>query len=206
MEENQLNSGKLEDLQVGECLLVDAKKVKSGKIQLHFAEKISNGERAISALTILNASDDRFSSGSRRAWVTAEVTDAAERFNVNFGDDGEWYVATDSKGEEVEMLDLNILTPHIDIKGMKYEFRVQINETTVATEWQSENVERAAKRKGKDGDYITHKGDYIFSNTYVGIYPEGAEVTHTFLESDQVTGTTVNKVTEMEMSQFEIKE
>lgn len=203
--ENQLNSGKLEDLQVGECLLVDARKVKNGKIQLHFAERISSGDRPISALTILNASDPSFSSGSRRAWVTAEVTDAAERFNVNFGDDGDWYTEKNAKGEDVELLDLNILNPHIIVNDKEFQFRVQINETTVASEWQAENYERAAKRKGKEGEYITHKGDYIFSNTTVVILPKGAEVTHTMLESDQTTAKVNDDVTEMEMSQFGIK-
>jgi|TARA_R110000796_G_scaffold251611_1_gene383477 hypothetical protein len=205
MESNQLGSGKLENLQVGETLLVDAKKVKNGKIQLHFAEKLTGNDKPINALTILNASDSAFSSGARRAWVTAEVADAAERFNVNFGDDGDWYAATSSKGEDVEIMDLNILSPHIVIKGNVYDFKVQVLETTVATEWQSENYERAAKRKGKNGDHITHKGDYIFSNTTVILNPKGTEVKHTFLESDENTSKAVNKVTEMEMEQFMVK-
>ena len=198
--ENQLNTGKIEDLQPGECLLIDARKVKNGKIQLHFAERISNGDRPMSALTILNASDPRFSSGARRAWATAEVADAAERFNINFGDDGDWYVGQDKKGEEVELLDLNILNPFIDVNGNKFTFRVQVSETINANEWQAENLERTAKRKGKDGDYITHNGDYIFSNTTVVLVPEGTEVKHTFLEADNATVTTS---AEMDLKQFE---
>ena len=198
--ENHLNTGKIEDLQPGESLLVDAKKVKNGKIQLHFAERISNGDRPMSALTILNASDPRFSSGARRAWATAEVSDAAERFNVNFGDDGDWYVGQDSKGEEVELLDLNILNPFIDVNGNKFMFKIQVNETINANEWQAENLERAAKRRGAKGDYITHNGDYIFSNTTVVLVPNGVEVKHIFLESDNapvITGP------EMDLKQFQ---
>ena len=52
MESNQLGSGKLENLQVGETLLVDAKKVKNGKIQLHFAEKLTGNDKPINALTM----------------------------------------------------------------------------------------------------------------------------------------------------------
>jgi len=63
-------------------------------------------------------------------------------------------------------------------------FRVQITETTEPTEWQAENLERAAKRAGKDGDYITHSGDYIFSNSDMIVLPEGEEPKHTWLTAD----------------------
>lgn len=182
--ENNLNSGKIQDLQTGDVLLIGARKVSNGKIQLEFAEKIQTEDRAISALSILNASDSRFSSGARRAWVTAEAGDSSERFNINFGDDGEWY-QTD-KGLE---MDLNILNPYLDLNGVVYDFRVQVIETTEPTEWQEENAEKAAKRKGKDGDYITHDGEHIFSNTTVILALPGATVKHVWLESDAVNAT-----------------
>ena len=75
---NKLNSGSLEGLQAGECLLMSARKVNNGKIQLEFAEKIAAKDRPISALTVLNASDSRFSSGARRGWATAEPIDASK--------------------------------------------------------------------------------------------------------------------------------
>jgi hypothetical protein len=172
---NKLNSSSLDTLQVGEALLINARKVSNNKIQLEFAEKVSAKDRPISALTVLNASDDRFSSGARRGWATAEPVDASEIFGVNFGDDGEWY-----SSEKGEMMDLNILNP--DFNGLK--FRVQIIETTEPTDWQSENVERAAKRAGKDGDYITHEGNYIFSNANVVLLQDGVDPEHSFLTSD----------------------
>tara|TARA_R110002096_G_scaffold141251_1_gene296067 strand:- start:54 stop:671 length:618 start_codon:yes stop_codon:yes gene_type:complete len=197
--EKQFEKGKLKDLQVGEVLLVDAKKVKNGKIQLHFAEKIVTNDRPMSALTILNASDTAFSSGARRSWVIAEVTDAAERFNINFGDDGDWYIAKDKNEQDVELLDLNILNPHVIIKGKRYDFKVQINETTIATEWQADNLQKSAKTKGKNGDYITSNGNYIFSNTNVVVVPTGTIVKHTLLESDETSSQNITKGAEQEL-------
>lgn len=175
MEKNQLNSGSLDSLKVGETLLISARQVANGKISLEFAEKITAKDRPVSALTVLNASDDRFSSGARRGWATAEPIDASNAFGVNFGDDGEWYTS-----ERGEMMDLDILNP--EFNGVR--FRVQISETTEPTEWQAENLERAAKKAGKDGDYITHNGDYIFSNSDVVLLPEGTDPTHSFLTPD----------------------
>tara|TARA_R100001463_G_scaffold25650_2_gene60626 strand:- start:11434 stop:12027 length:594 start_codon:yes stop_codon:yes gene_type:complete len=175
MEKNQLNSGSIDTLEVGQTLLISARQVSNGKISLEFAEKVTSKDRPVSALTILNASDDRFSSGARRGWASAEPVDASSTFNVNFGDDGEWYTS-----ERGEMMDLDILNP--EFNGMR--FRVQITETTEPTEWQAENLERAAKRAGKDGDYITHSGDYIFSNSDMIVLPEGEEPKHTWLTAD----------------------
>ena len=84
MENNQLNSGSLKELQVGETLLTVARKVANGKIQLEFAEKVTAKDRPMSALTVLNSSDTRFSSGARRSWAIAEVADAADIFDVNW--------------------------------------------------------------------------------------------------------------------------
>lgn len=39
MEKNQLNSGSLDSLKVGETLLISARQVANGKISLEFAEK-----------------------------------------------------------------------------------------------------------------------------------------------------------------------
>ena len=36
-----------------------------------------------------------------------------------------------------------------------------IYETTTPNKWQEANLETAAKRRGRDGDYITHNGDYV---------------------------------------------
>ena len=97
---NDLNSGSLDTLKTGETLLISARQINNGKISLEFAEKITAKDRPVSALTVLNASDDRFSSGARRGWATAEPIDASKAFDVNFGDDGEWY--SSDRGEMMD--------------------------------------------------------------------------------------------------------
>ena len=187
---NQLNSGDLNTLQVGECLLTKAYKTKTDKIQLEFAEKVTAKNRPMSALTVLNSSDVKFSSGARRGWATAEITDASEIFGVNFGDDGEWYVGEKANGTPCEMLDLNILNP---IFNGTY-FRVRIIESTEPTKSQQDyademgfDVAEKAKRAGKDGDHILHKGQHIFMNSYVDLLPEGDNPQHVFLTADTAT-------------------
>ena len=188
MENNQLNTGSLNSLQVGECLLTKAYKTKTDKIQLEFAEKVVTKDRPMSALTVLNSSDIKFSSGARRGWATAEITDASDIFGVNFGDDGDWYIGEKANGKECEMLDLNILNPIFN----DLSFRVRIVETTEPTKSQQKYAdelgvdvaETQAKRAGKDGDHILHKGQHIFMNSYVDLLPEDEIPEHTFLVGD----------------------
>ena len=188
MAKNQLNSGSLNELQVGECLLTKAYKTKTDKIQLEFAEKVVTKDRPMSALTVLNSSDIKFSSGARRGWATAEIIDASDIFDVNFGDDGDWYMGEKSNGKQCEMLDLNILNPIFN----NLNFRVRIVESTKPTESQQKYadelevdvIETQAKRAGKGGDYILHEGEHIFMNSYVDLLPEDDAPEHTFLKSD----------------------
>ena len=194
---NQLNTGELSSLQVGECLLTKAYKTKTDKIQLEFAEKVIAKDRPISALSVLNNSDARFSSGAARGWAVATIEDASQIFDVNFGDDGEWYVGQKSNGKECEMMDLNILNPIFN----NTFFRVRIVETTEPTASQQKYademgvdvVETQCKRAGKGGDAILHKGQHIFRNSYVDLLPEDNNPAHVFLASDtQSTNTVAN--------------
>ena len=192
---NQLNTGELSSLQVGECLLTKAYKTKTDKIQLEFAEKVTAKDRPISALSVLNNSDARFSSGAARGWAVATIEDASQIFDVNFGDDGEWYVGQKSNGKECEMMDLNILNPIFN----NTFFRVRIVETTEPTASQQKYademgvdvVETQCKRAGKGGDYILHNGQHIFMNSYVDLLQESENPQHVFLKSDTDTSSTV---------------
>jgi hypothetical protein len=166
-------TGSLDTLNPGDTLLAGARKVNNGKIQLEFAEIVQTSDRPVSLLTLLNKSDDRFATRARRCWVTAEPADASDTFGINFGDDGDWYMS-----EKGEVMDLNILNP--EINGVRMKLRIV--EQTTPNKWQEQNLETAAKRRGKDGDYITHKGDYIFSNTMMVLTND--EVQHILLESD----------------------
>ena len=168
--ENTLNTGSLETLTPGNSLLVSSRKVANGKIQLEVAEKLESSA-SNNPLGSFNKSDDRFSSsGARRAWLTAEINDASELLGLDLSTG---YTVND-KGHEVLML--NVLNPVV----LDQALRVQVTETVEPNEYQASNLDSAAKRKGKDGDCITHDGMYIFANTDV-IF---GEPTHTFLQPD----------------------
>ena len=169
---NAINSGSLETLTPGQTLLLAARKVKGNKIQLEFAEILAQADRPVNALTMFNKSDERFSAGRkpRRSWLNCEPADAELLLGIDLG--GEY--TTNEKGHEVKAL--NILNPEVDGQRL----RCQIVETTESTEWQAENIHTDAKRKGKDGDFITHKGMYIFTQSTV-VFGEPENV---FLEGD----------------------
>jgi len=184
--ENTLNTGSLEALIPGETLIVQARKVKGNKVQIEFAEKLASEERPQSLLSVFNKSDNRFSQtgGARRYWMTSEPSDASELLNVDLVNANYEVVTVNDKVQEI--FPLNILNPTLDGKRM----RIQVSETTVAKPWQSDNLDRAAKRAGAEGEFITHKGQYIFSNTDVVL----GEPKHTFLEADEVASESLSGI------------
>tara|TARA_R110002033_G_C3758773_1_gene226983 strand:+ start:32 stop:619 length:588 start_codon:yes stop_codon:yes gene_type:complete len=171
---NQLNSGTKDSLEKGQTLLVNARQIANGKIQLAFAEVLKS-DKVQNVLSMLNKSDERFSSKARMSWQSAEPTDAQELLGINFGADAPWY-----DSERGKMLDLDVLNPTMYDKRC----RIVVSETLKGTEWQLENLEKSAKRKGKDGEYITHDGNYIFANTDVILTNESTDALHVYLEPD----------------------
>ena len=175
---NTINSGSLQGLQMGQTLLLQARKVNGGKIQLEFAEIVQSRSNTVNPLALFNKSDDRFSqAGARRAWLTAEQKDASAYLGIDLSDNNaDWEV--DDSGREI--LVLNIINPSIQLNGESHSLKVQVNETVAPTDWQAANIDTAAKRRGKDGAFITHKGMYIFANTSV-VFDKAS---HVFLEAD----------------------
>ena len=152
----------------GETLLVSAKAVRGDKVQLEFAEIISNPynkARSGGLVSMLNKSDDRFGSSARRGWITGEPSDISELLGIDFSD-----LAYGTVKE------LNVLNP--EIGGDRC--RLQITETTVPDAYQTQNLETTAKKAGADGDFIMHNGLHIFSNVDVGLQ----EAEHVFLKPD----------------------
>jgi hypothetical protein len=184
MMNNTINSGSLQGLQAGQTLLVSARKVAGNKVQLEFAEIVRTQSTAASPLALFNKSDDRFSQGgARRAWLTAEPKDASAYLSIDVTDSNpNWTV--DSMGREV--ISLNILNPVANIAGEQIPLKLEVVETTTPTEYQAANLETAAKRRGKDGAFITHKGMYIFANTRIAFH----KANHVFLEADAAAATT----------------
>ena len=181
---NTINSGSLQGLQAGQTLLVSARKVAGNKVQLEFAEIVRTQSTAASPLALFNKSDDRFSQGgARRAWLTAQPQDASAYLSIDVTDSNpNWTV--DSMGREV--ISLNILNPVANIAGEQIPLKLEVVETTTPTEYQAANLETAAKRRGKDGAFITHKGMYIFANTRIAFH----KANHVFLEADAAAATT----------------
>jgi len=142
----------IENLETGECLLISAKKVKGGKVQLAFAEKIENPNvRPQSIVSILNASDDRFTQTGkpRRAWMSAEPTDAGAYLDVDFS-------GLQNEGDEME---INKLCDNLHI---------QITESTQGSEYDVQNYQTAAKRAGNGGEFIlSSDGKYIYTNSTI---------------------------------------
>jgi hypothetical protein len=169
--ENQLNTGSLNTLKFGQTLLVNARKVANGKIQLEFAE-IINPQQEVNVLQAFNASDARFQTKARRAWQTAEPVDAVRILGIEAIGDMTKYSA-DGK------LELNVLNPTMGGQRL----RVQIVETTEPrNQFEADNVATRAKRRGVDGDFILHQGQYIFTRAQIVT----GEPKHTFLEADPV--------------------
>ena len=151
----------------GETLLVSAKGVKGGKISLEFAEIIRNPNAQASnpLVAAFNASDSRFSSRARRAWMSGEKSDIERLLGIQL-----------SSLEQGSIKELNILSPKVN----GAELSVQITETVTPDDYQKDNIETTAKKAGADGDFIMSNGKHIFSNTTV----VAGDVNHTFLAPD----------------------
>jgi len=161
----------IENLEVGEMLLVSARKVNGGKLQLCFAQKIKNPNiRPSSIVGLLNASDDRFTQTGkpRYAWISVEPKDASEKLGLDFS----------SLKEVGDTMDINKANPQLEGVSLN----IQITESTEGTEWEVANLESTAKRAGADGEFIlTKDGHYIFMHSTV----VAGEPQHYFFENTQ---------------------
>ena len=174
---NIINTGTLETLTPGQTLLLQARKVKGNKIQLEFGEILQQADKPVNALGMFNQSDERFNltGKARRSWLTVEPEDGQTLLGIDLG--GEYF--TNEMGYVVKTL--NILNP--EVNGQR--LRVQIVETTDASEYDATHIEASAKRRGKDGEFITYKGMYIFTESSVVF----GEPVNKFLEADAARST-----------------
>lgn len=193
--DNQMDSGSLDTLNKGETLLVRARIVKNGKVELEFAEFANaNKNQTSSLLARINKSDDNWGKKKpRRGWMNGTVEDIVDVFGIDTSDNAEWYPSKKSNGTPITVCDFNILNP-VTVEGIRA--RIIFEETTEPTDYQADNFETQAKRKGGEGDYITHKGEYIFTNTQIIDTDEDTSDMHTFLEPD--TAAKVKEVVEKE--------
>ena len=170
----------VDSLHLGEVLLTSVRRVGGGKIQIELAEILN--ERPVSAVSLFNVGDERFSqTKARRAWLSGELAQTCKLLQLP--------EANITALKEGQSLDLDVLNPQIDFNGEVRLLKVRINETTKPTDWQAANIAKSAKRAGKDGDFITHKGQHIFANTEVVLCKVGESVSHNILEMDKVETT-----------------
>lgn len=185
---NLLHSGDLNTLKLGQTLLTRFRKIEGGFVQMELAE-VKEGSRGLSAAFVFNQSDSRFSRNSaRRAWQPATPADVEMTLGISVGDAEGWEM--DDMGNEI--LTVNVLNPVASFEGQEFPLRVQIIETTEPTDWQRANLNSAAKRKGKDGDFILHNGDYIFTRSSI-VFSDPVDV---YLQADTapVLNSTIEKV------------
>jgi hypothetical protein len=158
-----------QDLKPGQCMIVSAKKVGGNKVQLMFAEKITNPNlRPTSIVGLLNKSDERFTTEDkpRYAWHSGEVADIKAALGIDCS----------SLANEGDVMEINALNPAID--GVP--LHIQITETTKGDDYDVANFQTRAKRAGKDGDFILSEGGaYIYVKSDV---VSGA-ARHVFLEN-----------------------
>ena len=153
-----------------ELVLNSARMINGGKVSLEFTQEITTENSAPkNILSLLNASDERFkqSAGKTYAWVSAVPSDAESIFGLDL-----------SSLENVgDVLELGIVDPTIQGK----QLNIQVVETTKGNEWEVANIEKSAKRAGKDGDYITTKdGEFIYRRaTVVAGTPKHSIITET---------------------------
>lgn len=160
-----------ETLKLADTILFSFKRVGNHKIMVEVGERVVNTTRAI---VMLNQSDERNTPGIRRAFFPAEPADLL----MGLGIDVETLdFKLNDNFEEVAVL--NYLNPLY--KGAR--IRVLVTETTLPTKLEHvTHPEKHAKRKGRNGDFIHHNGEYIFSLTEAII--TNNEPAHVFLKSD----------------------
>jgi len=172
-----MENSKLNDLKKGEMLIVSARGVKGGKVQLTFAQKITNPNlRPGSIVGMLNKSDDRFTQESkpRYAWISGEKADILASLGIDLTDLAE--------GSEKE---LNVLSPTIEGEPLN----IQITETTEGSEFDVANFATRAKRAGKGGEFIlSAEGEYIYvKSTVVTGEAKHVFMTNTIRESQSAS-------------------
>ena len=204
---NQLNSGTLTALKTGQTLLTKVIKTSTNKVQVEFAEKITNpnagssslGDGFSNALGAMNFGDDRFSQngGVRYHWASIEPEALEIMLDINNLDlvGGEYTFETDSNGKQKEIMYLNISNPMCIVDPSTGDtspkrFRIRIIETTDGTDYDVENARY--KTRGKGGDPVLHNGDYVYNRNQI-LFAEDlsdeVEVPHVFLASDTVSVT-----------------
>ena len=175
---NKLNSGSLKNLEVGQSLLTQIRKLEGNKYSMEVAELILKPNSSFNFVGAFNASDKRFKQTSpRRAWLTGEAVDIERLLGVNVKE--LIFKTGENKRTTAEV---NILNPI----AMGLQMKVKVTESTIPTEFQLKNTEKAAKQiTNKEGktQYFKKDGKFIYSSSVV----TGGKFEHSFVQHDEIT-------------------
>ncbi len=151
---------------MNKLVLESARGVKGGKVQLAFSQVIKTATSSANVLGLLNEDDDRFNQQKPRySWLSGTPASIEKQFGIDVSSLGEG-----------DVLEIGQVDPKL--AGFPEEtLNIQITETTEGSEWQVANFDRAAKRAGKDGDFIMKDDMYIYVNSTVVT----GEANHTIL-------------------------
>ncbi len=178
---NQLNSGSLDTLKVDEVLLTHVEKTANGGFKAEFVQNINrSGDTSDDVLAMMNASDPRFKRGSKTYnWTKSTLADLETLLNIPGLDieNSDFVTITSKTGKVREVTYLNILNP--EYNGQKV--RVQITETTEATDWQRDN-DTGYKVNPATSEVLTKDGKNIYRNTKLVLH----EPNHTYVQHDRV--------------------
>ena len=169
----------VENLEGNDLLIVEARKVRGGKVQLAFAQKVENpNARPSSIAGLLNASDERFNAPGKPRY--AYMGGTAQDIKASLGID---VSGLQNEGDTMDLsADPKAFNPEIGGKKLN----IQITETTQGNEYELANIEKAAKKAGAEGEHIlTQKGEYIFMRaTVVAGQPKHVFITDTVRASE----------------------
>ena len=138
-------------------VLESAKGVRNGKVQLTFSQIVKTASSGgPNVLGLLNEDDDRFNQQKPRfTWLTGTPGSIEKQFGIDVSALGEG-----------DVLEIGAVSPKL--AGFPDDvLNIQITETTEGNEWQVANFDRAAKRAGKDGDFIMKDEMYIYVNSTI---------------------------------------
>ena len=199
---NQLNSGSLDTLKVGQTLLTKVFKTKrEGMVQIEIAEKVSN-PNSTSALGEGFTTFYSFANGGtgkpRRFWNPIEAIYLEAMLDIeNLDIENGEYVLDPETGKEY--MDLNILNPTAYInpqtgEAVKLRMRGRVIETVEGKQYDIDNQRYKVNPSTKDP--VLHDGNYIYNKNqilFVQDISDDLVLPHIFLTADTVKSTSAVK-------------
>tara|TARA_R110002012_G_scaffold261340_1_gene443204 strand:- start:7292 stop:7975 length:684 start_codon:yes stop_codon:yes gene_type:complete len=203
MELQQQIENVLQTLKEGVCAALTIRRVNSSdpsisNYQLELAERVNTGSRGLNMLGIINASDPRFNNrGARRHYTSIKAKELLSMFNTLTQ---EQLDALEIGGEPMFLGHLN---PSISHLGQELFLKIRVNETFEGDDWDLSNLDKSAKKKGRDGDFImgNNNGElaHIFSKTELSAATYNSE-TEEFNNVDEWTHNIIEEAKEDELN------